>query len=162
MSTAIAKNTVVSLRYELLDAQGAVLEKADEPLTYLHGGHHGIFPRVEAELEGKLVGHELKLTLEPGDAFGDYDSALIRVEARDLFPKNVAVGMQFHGTSQESGQVMVYTVTDVTDDKVVVDANHPLAGKSVQFSCTVTEVRKATREELEHGHAHGPGGHHHH
>jgi FKBP-type peptidyl-prolyl cis-trans isomerase SlyD len=70
--------------------------------------------------------------------------------------------MQFHGTSQESQQVMVYTVTDVTADTVVVDANHPLAGKSVQFSCTVTEVRKASNEEISHGHVHGAGGHHHH
>lgn len=162
MSTAIAKNTVVSLRYELLDADGAVLEKADEPMTYLHGGYHGIFPRVEAELEGKAKGDAVVLKLEPEDAFGEYDAGLIRVEKRDLFPSNVAVGMQFHGTSQESQQVMVYTVTDVTADTVVVDANHPLAGKSVQFSCTVTEVRKASHEEISHGHVHGAGGHHHH
>lgn len=162
MSVAINKDTVVSLSYELRDAEGEVLEKADQPLTYLHGGYHGIFPRVEAALEGKAVGHECAIDLEPEDAFGEYDSDLIRVEARNLFPQNVSVGMQFQGTSQESGQVMIYTVTDVADDKVVVDANHPLAGKRVRFTCTVTDVRKATADEVSHGHAHGPGGHHHH
>ncbi|MBI1394815.1 MAG: peptidylprolyl isomerase [Betaproteobacteria bacterium] len=162
MSVAINKDTVVSLSYELRDAQGVVLEKADRPLTYLHGGYHGIFPRVEEELEGKEVGHECNLHLAPEDAFGEYDEALIRVEAKSMFPDNVAIGMQFQGTSQDSGQTLVYTVTDVAEDRVVVDANHPLAGKTVQFACTVTEVRKATPEEVSHGHAHGPEGHHHH
>lgn len=162
MSVAIEKNTVVSLNFELADTDGVVLEKTDSPITYLHGGHHGIFPRVEEALEGKRAGDECSVRLEPEDAFGDYDAQLIRIEARNLFPKNVAVGMQFQGTSQESGHVTVYTVTDVTDDKVVVDGNHPLAGKALQFSCKVTEVRKASREEISHGHAHGPGGHHHH
>lgn len=161
MSVTIGKNTVVSLSYELLDGQGGVIEKTDEPITYLHGGYHGIFPRVESELEGKAVGHECQLDLEPADAFGDFDAGLIRVEPRNLFPDNVSKGMQFQGTSQGSEDVMVYTVTDVTADKVVVDANHPLAGKAVKFNCKVTSVRKATREEITHGHVHGPGGHHH-
>ena len=161
MSIAIGKDTVVSLSYELQDASGAVLEKTEQPIVYLHGGYHGIFPKVEAELEGKHTGHECTLSLEPEDAFGDFDAELVRVEARSLFPKNVVVGMQFQGTSEQSGHVLLYTVTDVSDDKVVVDANHPLAGKSVQFTCKVTSVRKATREELSHGHVHGAGGHHH-
>lgn len=162
MGLAIGKDTVVSISYELFDTEGKLLEKTEQPLTYIHGGYHGIFPAVEDALDGKETGHECSLRLEPDDAFGDYDDALIRVEPRNLFPKNVAVGMQFQGTAQESGNVMVYTVTDVADERVVVDANHPLAGKAVQFTCKVLEVRKATREEITHGHVHGPGGHHHH
>jgi FKBP-type peptidyl-prolyl cis-trans isomerase SlyD len=161
MSLTIGKNTVVSLEYELFDADGGLIEKTDAPISYLHGGHDGIFPRVEEALDGKQAGHACEVKLEPDDAFGEYDASHIRVEPRDMFPKNVAVGMQFQGSAQGSDHVVLYTVTDVADDKVVVDANHPLAGKTVTFKCTVKDVRKATPEELAHGHVHGEGGHHH-
>lgn len=161
MSLTIEKNTVVSLQYELFDEAGALIEKTDAPITYLHGGYDGIFPRVEAELGGKQAGHACVVQLKPEDAFGDFDEDLIRSEPRNLFPKNVAVGMQFQGTAQGSDHIAVYTVTEVGADSVTVDANHPLAGKNVKFSCTVTEVRKATQEEITHGHVHGAGGHHH-
>lgn len=162
MTVAIAKNSVVSLNYELLDADGALIERTEEPISYLHGGYDGIFPLVEEALHGKLVGDTLSVRMEPDDAFGEYDAELIRIEPRNLFPGNVKVGMQFEGSSQGSGHATLYTVTDVTDDKVVVDANHPLAGKTVEFKCTITAVRDATAEEVRHGHVHGPGGHHHH
>lgn len=161
MTVAIAKNSVVSLQYELLDADGTLIERTDAPITYLHGGYDGIFPLVEEALHGKSVGDTLSVRMDPDDAFGEYDAELIRVEPRNLFPVNVTVGMQFEGSPQGSGNAMLYTVTDVTDDNVVVDANHPLAGKTVEFKCTVTEVRGATSEEIRHGHVHGPGGHHH-
>lgn len=162
MTVAIAKNSVVSLNYELLDADGALIERTEEPISYLHGGYDGIFPLVEEALHGKLVGDTLSVRMEPDDAFGEYDAELIRIEPRNLFPGNVKVGMQFEGSSQGSGHATLYTVTDVTGDKVVVDANHPLAGKTVEFKCTITAVRDATAEEVRHGHVHGPGGHHHH
>jgi FKBP-type peptidyl-prolyl cis-trans isomerase SlyD len=161
MSLTIEKNTVVSLQYELFDEAGVLIEKTDTPITYLHGGYDGIFPRVEAELDGKHSGHACVIPLTPDEAFGDYDKELIRSEPRNLFPKNVSVGMQFQGTAQGSDHIAVYTVTEVGAESVVVDANHPLAGKTVKFSCTVTEVRKATPEEVTHGHVHGAGGHHH-
>jgi FKBP-type peptidyl-prolyl cis-trans isomerase SlyD len=69
--------------------------------------------------------------------------------------------MQFEGSGEESGESRIYTVTDITADKVVVDGNHPLAGRALVFACTVTDVREASNEELTHGHVHGPGGHHH-
>ena len=161
MSQEILKNTVVSLNYELLDAEGNLIEKTEQPITYLHGGYDGIFPRVEEALHGRKTGDSCSVKLEPDDAFGEYDAELIRTEPRNLFPKNVKVGMQFEGAAEGSNHAMVYTVTDIADDKIVVDANHPLAGKTVQFSCTVTDVRPATQEELHHGHVHGEGGHHH-
>jgi FKBP-type peptidyl-prolyl cis-trans isomerase SlyD len=161
MSQEILKNTVVSLNYEMLDAEGTLIEKTEHPITYLHGGYDGIFPRVEEALHGRKTGDSFSVTLEPDDAFGEYDAELIRTEPRKLFPKNIKVGMQFEGAAEGSNHAMIYTVTDIADDKVVVDANHPLAGKTVQFSCTVTDVRPATQEELHHGHVHGEGGHHH-
>jgi FKBP-type peptidyl-prolyl cis-trans isomerase SlyD len=157
----IDRGTVVVLAYEVRNADGEPLEEQDARLAYLHGGFGGIFPKVEAALEGKEVGHELAITLEPEDAFGEYDADLLRVEPRGQFPEAVEVGMQFEGVPGEGsdeGETRIYTVTDVAGDKVVVDANHPWAGERLWFRCAVKEVRKATREELAHGHAHGESG----
>jgi FKBP-type peptidyl-prolyl cis-trans isomerase SlyD len=157
----VEKNTVVSLNYELSDAQGQLIEKTDTPIEYLHGGYDGIFPLVEKALAGKQAGESCRVRLEPDDAFGEYDAALVHLEPRNKFPENVKVGMQFEGKGVESGTTLVYTVTDVAEDKVVVDGNHPLAGKALDFNCTVAGVRAATQEEMSHGHVHGPHGHHH-
>lgn len=159
----IEKNAVVSLTYELSDASGALIEKTADPISYLHGGYDGIFPAVEEALHGKSVGDKFSVSMEPDDAFGEYEHDLVRVEPRDMFPKDVAVGMQFEGGSDddEDEDFMLYTVTEVSDDEVTVDGNHPLAGKSLVFSGTVTDVRAASAEELAHGHVHGDGGHHH-
>lgn len=157
----VGKDTVVGLEYELFDADGNLLEKTDEPVEYLHGGYDGIFAEVEQALDGKSVGESCKVRLTPEQAFGDYDAELVHVEPRDKFPKEVEVGMRFEGEGQSSGDRVIYTVTDIADDKVVVDGNHPLAGQTLNFSCTVTTVRAATGEELSHGHVHGPHGHHH-
>ena len=159
----IAKDTVVSLRYELSDANGALLEKTEEPISYLHGGYDGIFPTVEEVLHGKEVGSKFEVAMEPDDAFGDYEHELVRVEPRNLFPENIEIGMQFEGGAEnaDDDDYMLFTVVDITDDEVTVDGNHPLAGKSLTFVGEVTGVRVATAEELEHGHIHGDEGHHH-
>lgn len=158
----IAKNTVVSMTYALHDSEGNLLEEANESISYLHGGYDNIFPAVEYELQGKNVGDSLNLTLEPENAFGEYDAELVRVEPRDAFPvPDVAVGMQFEGEGEHSGEMLLYTVTEVTDTTIVVDGNHPLAGQTLKFSCTVTDVRPASEEEVAHGHVHGPHDHHH-
>jgi FKBP-type peptidyl-prolyl cis-trans isomerase SlyD len=157
----IGQDSVVSLSYELHDDSGKLIEKTKKPIAYIHGGYDGIFPLVESALQGKSVGDACEVQLQPPDAFGEYDATMVREEPRDLFPKNVSVGMQFEGAVEGSDQHAVYTVTKITDDKVSVDGNHPLAGKALVFSCKVTGVRKATEEELHHGHVHGEGGHHH-
>lgn len=157
----IVKNTVVSLNYQLFDSQSKLIERSREPVTYLHGGYDGIFPAVEALLEGKSEGETCSVSMEPDDAFGEYDSELVRVEPRNVFPETVKVGMQFEGRPEGMEDTTLFTVTDVAEDKVVVDGNHPLAGMSLRFECTVTAVREATSEELAHGHVHGPDGHHH-
>ena len=157
----IGKDTVVSLSYELSDSSGKVIEKTQGPVTYLHGGYDGIFPLVETALQGKGVGDKCKVTLEPDDAFGEYEAAMVRTEPKNLFPDNISVGMQFEGAIEGSSDYTLYKVKEIAGDKVVVDGNHPLAGQTLVFSGTVTEVRAATREELHHGHVHGPHGHHH-
>jgi FKBP-type peptidyl-prolyl cis-trans isomerase SlyD len=157
----IGKDTVVELTYELTDGDGKLIERTEDPIEYLHGGYDGIFPLVERALAGKDVGDTCQVRLEPDDAFGEYDAELMHLEPRNKFPADVAVGMRFEGRGVESGTKLVYTVTDVAEDKVVVDGNHPLAGRTLQFVCTVTAVRAATAEEIEHGHVHGAHGHHH-
>jgi FKBP-type peptidyl-prolyl cis-trans isomerase SlyD len=151
----IERGTVVTLAYELRNADGEPLEEEGARLAYLHGGYGGIFAKVEEALQGKEAGHEVSLTLDPEDAFGEYDAELLRMEPRERFPETLEVGMQFEGVPGEDEEAArIYTVTDIADDKVVVDANHPYAGERVWFKCSVKEVRKATREELAHGHAH--------
>lgn len=157
----IGKDTVVELTYELTDGDGKLIERTEDPIEYLHGGYDGIFPLVERALAGKGVGDSCRVRLEPDDAFGEYDAELMHLEPRNKFPADVAVGMRFEGRGVESGTKLVYTVTDVAEDKVVVDGNHPLAGRTLQFVCTVTAVRAATAEEISHGHVHGAHGHHH-
>jgi FKBP-type peptidyl-prolyl cis-trans isomerase SlyD len=157
----IDRGTVVTLAYELRDADGEPLEESGADLAYLHGGFGGIFPKVEEALEGKEVGHEMKITLEPDDAFGEYDAELLRVEPRSRFPEALEIGMQFEGVpGEDEDAARIYTVTDIAADKVVVDANHPYAGERVWFSCSVKDVRKATPDELSHGHPHGDLGVH--
>jgi FKBP-type peptidyl-prolyl cis-trans isomerase SlyD len=157
----ISKNTVVSISYDLFDSSGKLIEKTPSPVSYLHGGYDAIFPAVERALDGKRVGDACEVRMEPEDAFGDYDEQLVRVEPRGSFPENVSVGMQFEGAPEGASQQVLYTVTDIADDSVVVDGNHPLSGKALVFNCNVTEVREATGEEVSHGHVHGPHGHAH-
>lgn len=157
----IAMNTVVTITYELRDSDGNILESSKDPVSYLHGGYDNIFPRVEEELHGKSVGDSIELTLEPVDAFGDYDEELVQIEPASAFPtEELKVGMQFEG-EDETGDVVLYTVTNIEDGKVIVDGNHPWAGERVLFKASVTAVREAGKEEVEHGHVHGAGGHHH-
>ncbi len=159
----IAKDSVVTLRFTLTDEQGELLEASDPDISYLHGGYDNIFPLVEETLEGKPVGHVCSVTLTPQEGFGDYDPSLKRVEPADIFPAKVRVGMKFEGQAEGPGhqESIIYTVMEVNGDQVVVDGNHPLAGKTLVFECTVLGVRPATGDEMEHGHVHGDHGHHH-
>lgn len=156
----IGKNTVATITYIVKDMDGMLQEESDEPISYLHGGYDNLFPLVEQALEGKTVGDTIELKLQPTDAFGEYDEAFVRQEPRTSFPGDIEIGMQFVGTPADGGEEILYTVTDISEDKVVVDGNHPCAGKAVHFKCTVTDVRAATPDEVAHRHAHGAYGHH--
>ncbi len=161
----IFANTVVTLTFELFDSDGALLESTSEPITYLHGGHSGMLPKLEAALNLKQAGDTISVAMEPEDAFGDYDPELVKIESAERLPVDVAVGMQletYANLGDEPGSGIVYTVTDIAEGKVVLDGNHPWAGKRLRFDCRILDVRAATPEEVEHGHVHGDGGHHHH
>lgn len=157
----IAKNSVVSLNYEMYDGDNQLVDKTEEPIVYLHGGYDNILPKLEEALHGKSVGDKVEVAMEPDDAFGDFDPNLLRIEAADMFPEEVEIGMMFEADDPETGEVILFRVTDIADGKIVVDGNHPLAGKRVRFSCSVVDVRAASKEEIEHGHVHGPHGHDH-
>lgn len=159
----IAKNTVVTVHYTLSDAQGNLIEESSEPMVYLHGGYENTLPKIEETLDGKEAGFKTTIQVEPDDAFGEYDSTLVKVEPRDRLPTPLEVGMQFEGMpdGDDDEAAVIFTVTDIADDKVVLDGNHPLAGMALRFSLNVAEVRVATDEEIAHEHVHGAHGHHH-
>jgi FKBP-type peptidyl-prolyl cis-trans isomerase SlyD len=160
----IAKNTVVAVHYKLSDAQGNLIEESREPMVYLHGGYENTLPKIEEALDGKDIGYQTTIQVEPEDAFGEYDSELVKIEPRDRLPSPLEVGMQFEGTpdgGSDDEESLIFTVTDIADDKVVLDGNHPLAGMALRFALNVADVRKATDEEIAHEHVHGEHGHHH-
>lgn len=157
----IQKNDVVSLNYEMFDVDNQLIDKTETPISYLHGGYDGIFPLVEEALHDKNVGDIVDVTLEPDDAFGDQDEELIRIEDIESFPVEVEVGMMFEADDPEGEDVLIYRVTEIAEGKAVVDANHPLAGMRIRFKATVTDIRPATAEEIQHGHAHGEHDQHH-
>ena len=126
------------------DAQGVQLSAASE-VSYLHGGYGQMFEALEKALEGRGPGESLRVQLEPEQAFGEYDAELLRVEPLERYGEGVAVGMEIEEDAR------LYTVTDVAGGKVVLDANHPLAGMALRFSCVILSIRAATEEEVRRG-----------
>ncbi len=158
----IKENTVATIEYTLTDDSGEVLDtsRGSEPLSYIHGVG-GLVPGLEAELEGKSAGDTLKVRIAPEDAYGERDEDLVARVPRSQMPggADLEVGMQFQASGPDGGEVV--TLVRVEDDAVWLDSNHPLAGMHLNFDVTVVSVRAATREEMQHGHVHGQGGHHH-
>lgn len=170
----IEKNTIVSLRYKLSDAQNNMIEEPDTLMVYLHGDYSGTFPKIEDLLDGKDIGFEATLQLEPQDAFGDYDPNLLKIEPRERFPEPLEIGMQFEGVPEdlsaeetdleddseddEEEDTLIYTVTDIVDKQVVLDGNHPLAGMALRFWLQVEDVRQASDEEIANQHPQGEDG----
>lgn len=147
--SAIARDTVVSVRVELSDAQNRPLHPG-ETLTYLHGGYGGLLAALERVLEGHTAGEIVRVHLEPEHAFGEYDAQLLRVEPQARYGEGLRVGMEVEDAF-EGGSPRRYTVTDLAAGKVVLDGNHPLAGIALHVTCTVLAVRAASAEERERG-----------
>jgi FKBP-type peptidyl-prolyl cis-trans isomerase SlyD len=140
----VTRDTVVSVRTDLYDAHDVHLAGPSE-LTYLHGGYGGLLEALESALEGKPAGESLRLQLEPEQAFGEYDAGLVRVEPVERYGAAMAIGMQVEEDDR------LYTVTDVAAGKVVLDANHPLAGMALRFSVEILAVRGARPDEIAQG-----------
>lgn len=158
----IQNGSVVGFNYKLSNSQGQLLDqsRADAAFEYLHG-YNNIVPGLEKELEGLKAGDQKQVTVQPEDGYGLADENRIFTVPKSNFPEGVAIeaGMQFQSEGPEG--TMIVTVTNVTDDSVTVDANHPLAGETLYFDVEIVSVRTGTADELAHGHSHGPGGHHH-
>ncbi|MES2187528.1 MAG: peptidylprolyl isomerase [Pseudomonadota bacterium] len=156
----IAKNTAVTLRFKVADAQGKSIEDGKEPMVYLHGGYGNTLAKIEEALEGRETGYAVNLALQPEDAFGARDESLLRTIPKSEFPPGVKVGGQLQGVDDE-GHQQIFQVVKIKGPEVILDGNHPLAGKALRFSLKVEEVRAASEEEIAHGHVHGAHGHHH-
>jgi FKBP-type peptidyl-prolyl cis-trans isomerase SlyD len=156
----ITKNTAVTILYKISEISGKVLEEAKEPTAYLHGGYGNTFPKVEEVLEGQQAGFKTTIELPPEDAFGVRDERLVQTIPKTQFPPGVKVGGQLEGRS-EDGHTTVFNVIKIKGDTVILDGNHPMAGKTLRFAIKVVEVRAALEEEIAHGHVHGAHGHHH-
>jgi len=156
----ITKDTVVTLHYKVLDLQGKLLESSPEPMAYLHGGYGNTLPKIEEALEGREPGYQVRLNLQPEDAFGLRDENLVRTIPRSEFPPGVKVGGQLEGRTDD-GKEQIFNVVKIKGPVVLLDGNHPMAGKALCFSLKVVDVQPASAEEVAHGHAHGAHGHHH-
>lgn len=158
----ISPDKVVTIHYTLTDDDGDVIDSSagGEPLPYLAGAGN-IIPGLESALEGKCIGDKLEVRIAPADGYGEYHEQMVEQVPRAAFEgiEDIQVGMHFQAQSDQ-GPVSV-VVTEVTEESVTVDGNHPLAGKNLNFAVEVTDIRDATEEELAHGHVHGADGHHH-
>jgi len=158
----IEKNRVVTLHYTLRDEQGTVLDSSNGrvPLSYLHGKGN-IVPGLEQALAGKSAGDKLEVTVRPEQGYGQRDDRLVQIVPRNRFTEGseLTPGMQVRATGSRGSRLV--TIARIERDFVTVDGNHPLAGRTLHFSVEIAEVRKATHDEVSHGHVHGPGGHHH-
>ncbi|MDO9278535.1 MAG: peptidylprolyl isomerase [Polaromonas sp.] len=156
----IEKNSAVTLRFKVTDSLGKVVEESSEPMVYLHGGYGSTLPKIEEALDGQESGFKTTLALSAADAFGERDEGLVQTIPKTQFPPGVKVGGQLEGHGDD-GRTHVFTVIKIKGDTVLLDGNHPLAGKDLNFSLAVMDVRAASEEEIAHGHVHGEHGHQH-
>lgn len=159
----IAQNKVVTMDYKVVDANSSELIDSSEdgqPMTYLHGAQN-IVPGLEKALIGKAVGDELEITVAPEEAYGERSEDGVQQVPMEAFEGMGKVEAGMIVTAEAPDGPLNVMITEVDGDTVTVDANHPMAGKSLTFSVKITNIRDANEEELAHGHVHGPDGHHH-
>ena len=156
-SAVISENLVVGFHYTLTLENGEVIDQSEagSPLYYLHG-HENIIPGLEKQLVGLKTGAKRRVVVSPGEAYGDFDEDGFHTLDRNLFPADfeIELGMLLHLNDDESNEEMEAFVHEITEDEVVLDTNHPLAGETLIFEVEIVDIRPATAEEIEHGHAH--------
>lgn len=161
----ITKNILVHIDYSLKDENDFHLNPDEEELIYLHGGYGHVFAKLEEHLEGKEAGDSFKVTLTPDEAFGPYKEELVVLESLSLLPEDIFIGMELESVDEESGEVLIYAVSNLEGENALLNANHPLAGKTLTFEGVITELEELTQEgvneilahDAEHEHDH----HHH-
>jgi FKBP-type peptidyl-prolyl cis-trans isomerase SlyD len=163
MAEKVGKGSVVSLDYELHLGDGKVVDASSpgQPLSYIHGEGQ-IVPGLERELEGMATGDSKQVVVPPGEGYGEHDPRGVQEVPLNAFPADVRLepGMEL-AAQGENGETVPFVVREVKPGTVVIDMNHPLAGRTLHFAVKVKDIRAATAEELEHGHVHGPEGHEH-
>ena len=159
----ISDNLVVTMNYTLSDDEGTLIDQHDDgSFNYLHGAGN-IVPGLEKALFGKVVGDEVRISVDPEDAFGERNPELIQVVDRNMFSPDeleITAGVQFHAESPD-GNALIITVTEVNGDQITIDGNHPLAGTNLNYFVKIVGIREASAEELAHGHVHSPDSHNH-
>ena len=159
--TVIANDLVVLFNYKLTNAEGETLDQSQgEPLAYLQGAGN-IIPGLEKAMLGKTTGDKFTVTIPAAEAYGEYNTDLVQEVPKQMFQgvDNIEAGMQFQAQTDDGVQIV--TVKAVEGENVIVDANFPLAGQDLTFDVEIVDIRDASQEELDHGHVHGAGGHHH-
>ncbi len=148
----ITKNCLVTLDYTVFDTENNLLDSGAQPLIYLHGGYGDVFEKIEKALEGKSIGESIHIQLSPKDAFGEYKQEFVLIEDRNQFEDDLEVGQNVEMVFSEGEDeeiVLTYSVVEILEDKVILDANHPLAGVTIIFDGTVIGLREATSDEIE-------------
>lgn len=149
----ISKNAFVTLDYTVFDTENNLLDSGVNPLNYLHGGYGDVFEKIEDALEGKSIGDSVHLELQPHESFGEYNEELVLIEEKSSFEYDIDVGqdvqMVFNESADENEIMLTYRIAAIKEDKVILDANHPLAGLKIVFDATVIGVRQASDEEIE-------------
>lgn len=160
---SVADGKVVTVHYTLKNAAGEVIDSSEgnQPMVYIQGMGN-LVPGFEKAVNGKRVGDDFAFEVSAEEGYGERDDEAVQAVPRSVFPKDLEIlpGMQF-GVTGPDGQPMPVWVGEVHEDSVILDMNHPLAGAVLFFSVRIMDIRDATRDEMAHGHAHGPGGHHH-
>lgn len=159
----VARNKVVTIHYTLTDSEGRTLDTSvgGDPMAYVHGVG-ALIPGLETALEGRSGGDSIKVSVGPEDGYGVRNELLVRDLPRTSFGKRKPdIGMQIR-LENPGQEPRLAVVVDVKPDLVRVDGNHPLAGRMLHFDVQIISVRDATKDEIAHRHAHGPGGHPHH
>ena len=159
----VEANKVVSIHYTLTNDAGELLDTSSgsEPLFYIHGSGN-IVPGLERAMEGKKPGDAFDVDVSSEEGYGARNDEMIQKVPKTAFQnvEDLEIGMSFQ--AQTGGGMHIFIITDIDDEHVTADGNHPLAGENLHFKIEVVDIREPTKEELSHGHVHGPGGHHHH
>ena len=138
----IHNGSTVTLKYTVMSEDGELIDPGAEPIIYVHGELDGLFPKLQAALDGKQLNETVTATLQAEDAFGPYDHGRVRVEHRARFDFDLEVGTQLQG-ADDDGAATVFVVKQIEGDRVTLDANHPLAGLALVFTCTVAAIQPA-------------------
>ena len=148
---SVSQNKVVSFIYSIVDESGELLEQSDIPISYVHGGKHDLFEKVEAGLDGCVAGDTIEVSLTPEEGFGVHDPELTYTDKLENVPDEFrSIGAEVE-MMNDQGDSRKFTVTRIENGKLTVDGNHPMAGKAITFRIKVTDIREATAEEIANG-----------